>query len=333
MENQQLKVKNILVKGEIQQRAGLNQDYIDELSELIANRAVLPPIDVYDVDGALLLADGFHRLEAYKKAGIGTVEVNIYKGAERDAILHAVGANAKHGLRRKNADKRRAVMTLLTDDEWQLWSDCEIARRVQVSPTFVSKVKRELIEKGVEFSPVRKCADGRVIDTTKIGERQSDDTVTEETSETESVGVAANEEMAAETSDEEMKSAYTDNLEDMIKDIESESATMGSESNSTPESDDKTIALQADANSIASEVDDNQPQSEGISEVDDVQPTEDKISELEKIIKEKDQRISELETENEKLQARICELEVQAEVFDDYEDSITDIEPDKEFAY
>ena len=136
--------------------------------------------------------------------------------------------------------------------------------------------------------------------------------------------------MAAETSDEEMKSAYTDNLEDMIKDIESESATMGSESNSTPESDDDTNATET---SVASEVDDNQPQSEGISEVDDVQPTEDKISELEKIIKEKDQRISELETENEKLQARICELEVQAEVFDDYDDSITDIEPDKEFAY
>ena len=70
--------------------------------------------------------------------------------------------------------------------------------------------------------------------------------------------------MAAETSDEEMKSAHPDDLNEMIKEPKNESAKMGSESNSTPESDDKTIALQADANSIASEVDDNQPQSEGI---------------------------------------------------------------------
>jgi len=151
--------------------------------------------------------------------------------------------------------------------------------------------------------------------------------------ETESVGVAANDEMAAEISNEKMESAYTDNLEDMIKEIESESATMGSESTSTPESDDKTIALQADANSIASEVDDYRPQSDETPELGDVQPTEGKISELEKIIKEKDQRISELEAENAKLRARISELEVQTEASDDYEGLIIDIETDKEIAY
>ena len=93
-----------------------------------------------------------------------------------------------------------------------------------------------------------------------------------------------------------------------------------------------TIPSSAD-NSIASEVDDYQPHIDETPELGDVQPSEGKISELEKIIKEKDQRISELEAENEKLRARIHELEVQAEVSDDYEDSITDIEPEKEFAY
>ena len=32
--------------------------------------------------------------------------------------LHSVGANATHGLRRSNADKRRAVVLLLEDEEW-----------------------------------------------------------------------------------------------------------------------------------------------------------------------------------------------------------------------
>lgn len=44
-------------------------------------------------------------------------------------------------MRRTNADKRRAVETLLRDDEWGKWSDNEIARRCGVSQPFVSKLR------------------------------------------------------------------------------------------------------------------------------------------------------------------------------------------------
>jgi len=42
------------------------------------------------------------------------VEIRL---APVDAVFNSVGANAEHGLRRTNADKRRAVLTLLNDDE------------------------------------------------------------------------------------------------------------------------------------------------------------------------------------------------------------------------
>jgi hypothetical protein len=376
MQIQKLELEKIMVKGEIQQRAGLNFDYIDELSDEIANGSVLPPLDVFDVAGELEVVDGFHRLEAYKRAGVDRVEVNIIKGTERDATLHAVGANAEHGLRRKNADKRRAVKTLLTDDEWGQWSDCEIARRAHVSPTFVSKVKRALGQNGFEFSPVRKCADGRIIDTSKIGDRSSDDTVTEDdgvpdviseskasnilvnedtvepdpesyesSSEVgqpndaiehrdviESDDFATNDEIVAETGNEDIISKPTENLYEMIKDYENESAIKNAESTTLQESDDQSHETEMADNTNASEVDDYQPQSEEKHEINDVQSAEDKMSELEKVIKEKDLRISELEAENAKLRARIRELEVQAEMPDDLEDFITDIETDKQFA-
>jgi len=51
------------------------------------------------------------------------LEINIINGTQRDAILHSVGANATHGLRRSNQDKRKAVVTLLEDNEWCQWSD------------------------------------------------------------------------------------------------------------------------------------------------------------------------------------------------------------------
>jgi hypothetical protein len=57
-----------------------------------------------------------------------------------------VGANATHGLRRTNADKRRAALTLLQDEEWQRWSNREIARQCGVTHTFVAKLRRELLE-------------------------------------------------------------------------------------------------------------------------------------------------------------------------------------------
>lgn len=50
-------------------------------------------------------------------------------------------ANACHGQRRTNEDKRRAVMVLLNDAEWGKWSDNEVARRAGVSQPFVSGLR------------------------------------------------------------------------------------------------------------------------------------------------------------------------------------------------
>ena len=63
-------------------------------------------------------------------------------GSRRDAILYSVGANQAHGLRRSNADKRKAVMTLLGDEEWSQWSNREIGRRCGVSPEFVNRLRK-----------------------------------------------------------------------------------------------------------------------------------------------------------------------------------------------
>ena len=172
MKTQRIEISSIIVDEKIQQREQLNEEYIVEISKEIAEGAVLPPLDVFNIDGVLFLTDGFHRLKALIMAGVDNVEVNIFEGTERDAILHAVGANANHGLRRTNADKRKAVLTLLEDPEWQLWSDTEIARRIVVTQPFVSKVRRELTQNGFECDTVRKCADGRLVDTSNIGAKR-----------------------------------------------------------------------------------------------------------------------------------------------------------------
>lgn len=61
--------------------------------------------------------------------------------APSQAVPFSVGANATHGKQRTNADKRKAVLTLLADAEWNGWSDREIARRTLTSHGFVASLR------------------------------------------------------------------------------------------------------------------------------------------------------------------------------------------------
>lgn len=117
-------------------------DYIEVLESAESNS--FPPVIVFSDGEGYWLADGFHRALAAEGAGLPDIAAHVLPGNERDAILYACGANADHGLRRTNADKRKAVLTLLEDDAWSQWSDREIARRCKVSDRLVNNLRAEL---------------------------------------------------------------------------------------------------------------------------------------------------------------------------------------------
>lgn len=134
---------------------------VAEYQAAMEDGANFPPIVVF-FDGAHhWLADGFHRCFAADEAGLIDIEADVKQGTKRDAILYAVGANANHGLRRTNADKRRAVMALLNDEEWAQWSDSEIARRSGVHQTTVGRIR-------ADASPMQNIGEERTY-TTKHG--------------------------------------------------------------------------------------------------------------------------------------------------------------------
>ena len=185
MNQQQIEISRITINDRVQQRVQLDEKVIFEYFEEIQGGQQFPPLTVFDDGQDLILADGWHRYEAFKLADNDFVDVEIIKGTERDAILYAVGANADHGLRRTNADKRYAVETLLKDDEWGQWSDGAISRKVNVSQAFVSKVRRELTQNGFEFPSERICSNGRSMDTSNIGQREPDNSEIEQPEKTE----------------------------------------------------------------------------------------------------------------------------------------------------
>ena len=137
---------HVRTDGGTQPREYLNELVLSEYTEALASGVEFPPLTLFYDGSHYWLADGFHRFFAAKKYGMGSIAAEVQQGTRRDAILYAAGANATHGLRRTNADKRRAVLTLLKDEEWQRWSNREIARQCGVTHTFVGKVRNELID-------------------------------------------------------------------------------------------------------------------------------------------------------------------------------------------
>lgn len=141
---ERINIEDIRIDGGTQPRTEIDEATVDEYTEALHNEAVFPPIEVTFDGKDYWLWDGFHRLLANRRAGAVTIDANVQPGGRRDAVLLSVGANATHGLRRSNADKRAAVLTLLRDAEWCGWSDREIARRCGVSPDTVGRIRREL---------------------------------------------------------------------------------------------------------------------------------------------------------------------------------------------
>jgi hypothetical protein len=139
-----LKLTEINVDVDLQSRVAMNETVVQEYIEVIRNGGVMPPIVVFHDGKEYYLADGFHRYFGHKGAGFAEIDVDVKQGSRRDAILYSVSANDKHGLRRSNLDKRKAVLVLLEDFEWSEWTDVKIAEQCGVSSMFVGKVRKEL---------------------------------------------------------------------------------------------------------------------------------------------------------------------------------------------
>jgi hypothetical protein len=131
----------IRMDGGTQPRATLKEELVEEYRAEMAAGAEFPPVIVFYDGENHWLADGFHRVQARKRTGHGDIAAEVRQGTKRDAILHSVGANAAHGMRRTNDDKRRSVLTLLNDSEWSGWSDREIAKKCAVDGKTVAALR------------------------------------------------------------------------------------------------------------------------------------------------------------------------------------------------
>lgn len=142
---QSINLRSIRIDGGTQSRAELNHATVDEYSEAMAEGDTFPPIVVFFDGSSYWLADGFHRYFGADHAGMTEIQAEVLHGTQQDAQLFSFSVNAAHGLRRTNADKRKAVTGALQHPVSGQWSDRQIAKHCGVSHPFVSSVRSSLV--------------------------------------------------------------------------------------------------------------------------------------------------------------------------------------------
>jgi len=136
----------IRIDGGTQSRVKIDENVVAQYADEMLNGDLFPPVVLFHDGVDYWLADGFHRYFANKRINSPGIRATIMDGSVRDAILHGIEANNKHGLRPTNEDKRKGVMTMLKDIEWQDLSNREIGRICGVSHTLVNTIRKELEE-------------------------------------------------------------------------------------------------------------------------------------------------------------------------------------------
>lgn len=174
-----LELDRIRLDGGTQIREAVDDDVVNDYAALMANQVYLPPLCVFHDGDDYWLVDGFHRWQALKKNGRSEALCQAYDGSLRDARLAAVRSNHAHGLRRTNADKRRAVEILLTDAEWVGKGLRWIAEMAGVSPSFVSSIRCQVStvntfqKRGSEAPALTEGRDGKLYPQRTMKRRQA----------------------------------------------------------------------------------------------------------------------------------------------------------------
>ena len=132
---------------------GTQAAIVSEYAQAMQDGSTFPPVQLYKDGETYWIADGFHRTEAAREAGMEVIEAEVLEGTQRQARLAALAANEAHGLRRTNEDRRNAVREVLRDPEWSQWSDRALANVCKVSHPMVAKVRAEMTGGKVSTRP------------------------------------------------------------------------------------------------------------------------------------------------------------------------------------
>lgn len=136
-----INIGNIRTDGGTQPRLTLDQGSVKDYAEKMRDKAVFPPVVVFNDGSETWLADGFTRYFATKANGGTSIEAEVRQGTLREAKLFAWKANNKQGRPLTDKDIRGILFELFADEEFKGWSNNKIAKELDISSMKVGRVR------------------------------------------------------------------------------------------------------------------------------------------------------------------------------------------------
>lgn len=141
----------IALDADLQPRAQIHNDVLDDYGQLLVDGVRFPPIVVFFDRVTNWLADGYHRWHAHKALGLPRIAADVRQGSKREALLHSLSANAEHGRQRGSADFRKAYDIAVRNELCAPWDANAVRDLIQCSGRWALELtKRAREERGRE---------------------------------------------------------------------------------------------------------------------------------------------------------------------------------------
>lgn len=112
-------LRDIIRDAGYQIRTHTDRDTVKRYARLYNEGVKFPPVEIARVSGALVLVDGWHRVEAQELNHKDRVEATIVDVTEQEARWKAAEANLKHGRPLKPRDFRRVFRAYMHAERWR----------------------------------------------------------------------------------------------------------------------------------------------------------------------------------------------------------------------
>ncbi|MFN2489885.1 MAG: ParB/RepB/Spo0J family partition protein [Actinomycetota bacterium] len=131
-----IKLDALIIDPSVDIRSAQDFDAIARYAETVEH---LPPVTVFATPEGLLLAGGFHRVEAARRADRNEIEAEVREGTREDAMAFAALDNATHGVPLTKEERNTAIRRLKSLG----WKQDAIASRFGLSKSRVSHILRD----------------------------------------------------------------------------------------------------------------------------------------------------------------------------------------------
>jgi hypothetical protein len=158
---------------QMQHRTRIDPHTVARYADLMREGVVFPPVTVWSDGDSWWLTDGFHRVAALERLGLGEVHAFVFEGTIDDARWASYASNGTHGLRRTPEEVRRVTGLALQHPNAGRFSNSELARYLCIPESTLRRWRNTLCPPDTR-EPIRLVTRGEsryLQNTTQIGKR------------------------------------------------------------------------------------------------------------------------------------------------------------------